>query len=458
MKKIVLFLLPIFVFASYSGKLIDKDTDKEIKNAMVSDSKKSVRTDENGDFTIDTDASHLQVKAYGYRPITISSYKQFNKSIYKVSPIKIRAFYVNFYAANSKSKSFQKILQKIKNTKMNAVIIDIKNVKGEISYRTKVEQANKIGASKIRTIKDLPAFLKELKHMNIYTIARIAVFKDTLQAKKFPSRAVKDANAKIWIDTYNTAWVDPHSDRAQAYTLNIAEDAAKAGFDEINFDYIRFPAKKGLRFAKADNQSNRIAAIEQFLYSAKDRLRPYATFISVDIFGYVAWNKTDTHIGQTISSLAKHADYIYPMLYPSGFHKGTLGFNDPTAYPYQIVKASIIKAHVDIEPIRIRPWLQSFRDYAFSRKDYKEYEIAQQIKASNDANASGWLLWSPSSRYPYVNHQLFNKVKYDSIKKVKKSSKGTDTKVKTKKPKTKKVIKKRTIRKIHMKSNVLDLF
>lgn len=420
MKKIVLLLLlSSSLFATFSGKIVDAKSGKAIKNAIISDDKKSVTTDEEGQFHIETFSSHLKVKAYGYRPLTIPSYQQLNKSTYKVSSIKLRAFYVNFYAANSKSKSFKNILKKIKETKMNAVIIDIKDVKGQTSYRTKVKEANKIGASKIRTIKDLPAFLQELKKMHIYTIARIAVFKDTLQAKKFPSRAVKK-NGKIWIDKHDTAWIDPHSYRGQNYTLKIAVDAAKSGFDEINFDYIRFPAKKGLQFAKANNQINRIAAIEQFLERAKERLRPYGVFISVDIFGYVAWNKTDTYIGQTITSLAKHTDYIYPMLYPSGFYRGTLGLKDPTAYPYEIVKASIKKMHKAIEPVRVRAWLQSFRDYAFKRVEYKEYEIAQQIKASNDANASGWLLWNPSSRYPYVNNKLFYKVKHDRIKRVKK--------------------------------------
>jgi len=418
----LLLLLSSLLFGAFSGKIVDLKSGKAIKNAIVSDDKKNVKTDNNGRFHIETFNSHLRVKAYGYRPLTIPAYQQLNKSTYKATPFKMHAFYVNFYAASSKSKSFQKILKKIKQTKMNAVIIDIKDVKGQISYRTKVKEANKIGASKIRTIKDLPAFLRELKKMHIYTIARIAVFKDTLQAKKFPSRAVKK-NGKIWIDKHNTAWIDPNSYKGQNYTLKIAVDAAKNGFDEINFDYIRFPAKKGLQFAKANNQTNRVAAIEQFLERAKERLRPYGVFISVDIFGYVAWNKTDTYIGQTVTSLAKHTDYIYPMLYPSGFYRGTLGLKDPTAYPYEIVKASIKKMHKDIEPIRVRAWLQSFRDYAFKHVNYKEYEIAQQIKASNDAGTSGWLLWNPSSRYPYVNKKLFYKVKHDRIKKIKKHKK-----------------------------------
>jgi len=439
-------LATIYSYAAFSGVVIDSKSGKAIKGAMVSDAKHSVKTDENGTFHIDTKAEHLQIKAYGYLPTKVSSFEQFANSTYRLEPFKIKAFYLNFYAANPKSKSFAKVLAKIKSTQMNAVIMDIKDVKGNISYNTKLSEPKKIGASKITTISNLSKSIKDLKEMGIYTIARIAVFKDTKQAKSFPSRAVKSANGKVWIDTHNTAWVDPHSTKAQNYTLNIAVEVAKAGFDEINFDYIRFPAKEGLRFAKADTQANRISAIENFLYRAKKRLMAYPVFISVDIFGYVAWNKTDTHIGQTVASLAKHTDYIYPMLYPSGFHKWTLGFSDPTEYPYQIVKASILKAHSDIDPIRIRPWLQSFRDYAFARKDYKEYEIAQQIKASDDSNATGWLLWNPSSRYPYVNNHMFNLVKTSPIKKVKPSSKKR-SKLK-KGTKTKKIVSKKSTKKV----------
>jgi len=446
----ILFLLftSIYTYAAYNGHIIDIKSGKAIKGAMISDAKHRVKSDENGTFHIESKAEHLQIKAYGYLPMKVSSIEQSGGATYKLKPFKLKAFYVNFYAANAKSKSFAKILKKIKSTQMNAVIIDIKDVKGNISYDTKLSEPKKIGATKITTISNLSKFIKNLKEMGIYTIARIAVFKDTRQAKKFPSRAVKDANGKVWIDTHNTAWIDPHSNRGQNYTLNIAVEVAKAGFDEVNFDYIRFPAREGLRFAKADTQSNRISAIENFLYRAKRRLMAYPLFISVDIFGYVAWNKTDTHIGQTVASLAKHADYICPMLYPSGFHKWTLGYRDPTAYPYQIVKASILKAHGDIEPIRIRPWLQSFRDYAFSRKDYREYEIAQQIKASDDCNTTGWLLWSPSSRYPYVNNHMFHLVKHSAVKRVNSSDKrGSKSHKKSNKKAKKKKVSKQSSKK-----------
>ena len=377
------------------------------------------------------------------------------------APEKIKALYVNFAAANPNSKSFKNILKKIETTEINAIVVDIKNVKGNISYQTNVAEANQTNASKHRTIKDIHHFLAELKSREVYTIARICVFKDTRQARHFTHRAIKTSGGAVWKDKHNTAWVDPYKKESQDYTLDIAEDAAEAGFDEINFDYIRFPAKVGLRYAKKNTQANRITAIEDFLRRAQERLHPYGTLISVDIFGYVAWNKTDTHIGQTVASLAKYSDYICPMLYPSGFYKGTLGYRDPTKHPYTIVKASIIKAHSDVEPVRVRPWLQSFRDYAFTRVNYTEYHIAQQILAADDTNTSGWILWNPSSRYPYVNKTLFYNVDHRSkMKKSAKSKKSVRKKKRTKRKKarsSKKRSKKNLPKKLKQPDN-LNLF
>jgi len=407
-------LLPLILWG-YSGTVLNTNNGLPIKNAKINDGERSVYSDPDGSFQIDTQSSKLHIKAYGFRPKTIDTATA--HTTIRLEPIKVKAFYVNFHAANPHTKSFKKILHKLETTQMNAIVVDIKNVKGDISYDTNATEARKIGASKHRTIKDIHHFLDELKSRNVYCIARIAVFKDTRQARHFPERAVKYKNGTVWRDKHDTAWIDPHSLKGQEYTLAVAEDAARAGFDEINFDYIRFPAHKGLRYRKADTQANRIAAIEGFLKRAQERLSPYSAFVSVDIFGYVAWNRDDTHIGQTVASLARYSDYICPMLYPSGFHKGTLNYTDPTQHPYRIVKASILKAQRDVEAIRIRPWLQSFRDYAFSRVNYTEYSIARQIQAADDTGTDGWFLWNPSSRYPYVNDTLFNMVKDHDISK-----------------------------------------
>jgi hypothetical protein len=238
-----------------------------------------------------------------------------------------------------------------------------------------------------------------MKSKHVYTIARIVTFKDELQASNNPDYAVKDENGEIWRNSDNMAWVDPFDKRSHSYAISMAEEAAKVGFDEINFDYVRFPARVGLQYSKENNKENRIKAISEFLDSAQDRLRKYGVFISVDIYGNVCWSRDDNNIGQTISSLAKHADYLAPMLYPSGFAEGSFNVTYPSEHPYIVIYRSIKHIEDQINPIRVRPWLQYFKDYAHKGRYYRYFEVNEQIKAANDAHTNGWMIWSPSSSY-----------------------------------------------------------
>ncbi|PHQ64965.1 MAG: GTP-binding protein [Sulfurimonas sp.] len=399
MKKLLFIsaLLQTLLFASFEGTIIDKNTLKPIEKAIISDSRKSVRSDENGSFSIKSKEKNYHVKAYGYRPYTFSS--DVNTTTISVEPIKVKALYLTFWGANIYSKTTKRLLDIIENTEINAVVVDVKNEYGSTSFRTSFKQANKYGAYKNRTIGNIENFMKVMKSKNIYLIARLAVFKDELQASNNEDYAIKKADGTIWRNHDNMAWVDPFDKRSHKYTIAIAEEAAKVGFDEINFDYIRFPAKSGLKLKKESTQKNRVKAIESFLYSAKNRLRKYGVFISVDTYGNICWEKGDTGIGQTIESLAKHSDYISPMLYPSGFASGSFFFEHPSEHPYEVIYRSIKHIKPIINPNRVRPWLQYFKDYAHTKKYYKKFEVTEQIRASDDVNASGWMLWSPSSRY-----------------------------------------------------------
>ena len=140
-------------------------------------------------------------------------------------------------------------------------------------------------------------------------------------------------------------------------------------------------------------------AIGNFLDLAQDRLRKYGVFISVDTYGNICWSDDDNNIGQTVTSLAEHADYLAPMLYPSGFASGSFYFKYPAEHPHAVVYRSIKNIKNRIDASRIRPWLQYFKDYSDLKKPYRKFEINEQIRATKDINASGWMMWSPSSRY-----------------------------------------------------------
>jgi hypothetical protein len=390
-------LLQTLLFASFEGTIIDKNTLKPIKEAIISDSRKSMKSDENGSFSIKSKEKTYHVKAYGYRPYTFTS--DANTTTISVEPIKVKALYLTFWGANIYSKTTKRILDIIENTEINTLVVDVKNEYGSTSFRTSFKQANKYGAYKNRTIGNIENFMKVMKSKNIYLIARLAVFKDELQASNNEDYAIKKEDGIIWRNHDDMAWVDPFDKRSHKYTISIAEEVVKVGFDEINFDYIRFPAKSGLKLKKESTQENRIKAIESFLASAKNRLRKYGVFISVDTYGNICWEKGDIGIGQTIESLSKHSDYLSPMLYPSGFASGSFFFEHPSEHPYEVIYRSIKHIKPIIDPKRVRPWLQYFKDYAHTKKHYKKFEVTEQIRAADDINTSGWMLWSPSSRY-----------------------------------------------------------
>ena len=347
--------------------------------------------------TIQSDEERYFVKAYGYRPYNFS--KDSNQTTIEVESINVKALYLTFWGANLHSKTFKKLLHIIDKSEVNALVIDIKNEYGSTSYKTSFEQANNYGSYKQRTNKDMNKFMQVLKEKKIYTIARIVTFKDELQAINNKQYAIKNKDGEMWRNHDNMGWVDPFDERSHDYTISIAEEAAQVGFDEINFDYIRFPAKRGLKLSKENNQTNRIKAIGKFLDSAQNRLRKYGVFISVDTYGNICWSKGDVGIGQTVVSLAKSADYISPMLYPSGFAEGSFGFKSPAEHPHAVIYRSIKNIKDDIGIKRVRPWLQYFKDYAHTRIHYRKHEVNEQIRASNDINTSGWMMWSPSSRY-----------------------------------------------------------
>ncbi|HIP15156.1 MAG TPA: GTP-binding protein [Sulfurimonas autotrophica] len=400
MKKLLFFtfLFATSVYASFAGRVIDINTSHPIAGAIISDTDFSVKSDENGSFFIRSKEKVYHIKAYGYRPYTFSS--DSNTSTIKLTPIHVKALYLTFWGASNNSKTLKKILKLIDETEANALVVDVKNEYGSTSFWTGFEQANRYGAHKNRTNRNIQKFMKTLKERNIYTIARIVTFKDELQASNNVDYAIKkDYNNTIWRNHDNMAWVDPFDKRAHNYAIAIAEEAAKVGYDEINFDYIRFPAKKGLKFSKQNNLKNRIKAIEDFLDLAQERLRKYGVFISVDTYGNICWTKDDNGIGQTVSSLAAHADYLCPMLYPSGFSSGSFYFKYPAKHPYEVVYRSIKKIQDKIPSNRVRPWLQYFKDYTQSKKAYKREEIQKQIKAAEDIGTNGWMLWSPSSKY-----------------------------------------------------------
>jgi len=398
---------PAYTIGYTTGKVVDFFTAKPIKGAFVTMNHDVAETDANGMFTVKTSSDRVLVRAYGYlraeqnvsMPLIVSL-PITSPVLIKLVPFTPKALYLSFFGIGS-SALREPALRLIENTELNALVIDVKGDRGMIPYRSAIPLASDIGAQKIITVRDMKGLIKSLKEKGIYTIARIVVFKDNLLAFAQPELAIKAPGGAIWLDKERLAWVDPSRKAVWEYNIDIAEEAARLGFDEIQFDYVRFPDAVGVAFSVPNTEENRVNSVTGFLKEARRRLAPYNVFLAADLFGYISWNLNDTLIGQRLEDMAPILDYHCPMLYPSGFQFGIPGYRLPVAHPYEIVYLTLKKGRerAGIQPNRFRPWIQAFRDYAFDKRHFTAKEIRDQIDAAEKFGSNGWMLWNPQNRY-----------------------------------------------------------
>jgi len=397
----LLFLATALVQAAdFSGQVVSSVTGKPIAGAIVTAGSQVVGTDAAGVFHIQAESTAVGARAYGYTraQATIGAHEPTPLKL-QLAPITPRAVYLSFWGVGTASVR-EPILRLAANTPVNAVVIDIKGDLGYVCYRTGVSTATAIGAQKVITVPDMPALLARLHKQGIYTIARIVTFKDNALGTARPELAVHQ-NGKVFKDREGLTWCDPFLPEVRKYNIDLAVDAAKAGFDEIQFDYVRFPDAKGVEFSQPSTDESRPRTILSFLKEARERLTPYNVFLAADVFGYICWNRGDTGIGQRIEDVAQVLDYISPMLYPSGFMYGIPNFRQPVSHPYEIVRFSLDRAkeRTHLDPVRFRPWLQGFADYAFDKRQFGPREIQEQIHAAESFGSDGWLLWNPRNLY-----------------------------------------------------------
>jgi len=388
--------LPAIASEVVWGKVVD-DRGQGLSQASVVCGGQRALTDADGDFLILAAGDTLVVKRSGYlaarTPLAADA-------TVVLEPFMPRALYLSFYGAGHRGIR-GRALDLIERTELNAVVIDVKGDRGRLSYPSAIMQAHDIGAQSEITLPNIRTLLADFKQRGIYTIARIVVFKDNQLAEAYPQYAVTDRSGKPWKDREGLGWVDPHQVAVQDYNLRIAEEAALLGFDEVQFDYVRFPDTARLSFSRPNSFENRSGAINDFLRRAKTLLDGYGTYLSADVFGYVCWNENDTFIGQHLETLLPHVDYMAPMLYPSGFSHGLPGYPSPMDAPYEIIQLSLQQAlqRTNADPLRFRPWLQAFRDYAFDRRPFAAREISAQIQAARDSGSNGYMLWNAANRY-----------------------------------------------------------
>lgn len=399
-------ILPTYAAAELNpifGTVRNAQTDTLLTHVELRTNDDFTFSNENGAFQLSSDAAEIIVKAPGYRPQKVPVTFPLHLRLQPFTP---KALYLSYWAADSHDRREQ-LQHLIDETGMNALVIDLKSSRGDIAFRSQVPLAKAVGAQRVRTLKDLPEFLAELKQQGVYTIGRIVVFKDAALAKNRRDLAVHTLDGYLWEDREKISWSDPFNPEVWDYNINIAKEAAALGFDEIQFDYIRFPAKSDLMFSRDNTGANRVAAINGFLQRAKQQLAEYPVMTSANIFGYICWKHKDQKIGQKLVDLAESVDYLSPMLYPSGFPHGVPNHTNSVENSYEVVAHSLKKASqlTGLSAVRFRPWLQAFKDYAFDRRSFTATEIHAQINASDASGSHGWMLWNAASRFSLAGLQ-----------------------------------------------------
>ncbi len=385
---------------AYSGRVVDATTHRPIADAIVTLGGRELRTDRDGRFQIEGAGDRLGVRAYGHVRAFVPAGQVAAGQDIALEPFTPKGLYLSFFGVGH-SGIRTAATRLIEETELNAVTIDVKGDRGMVAYKSTVPLTAQVGAQDIITVRDMKALLDTLHDKHIYTIARIVVFKDDKLALAHPELAVRRRDGSIYRDRERLAWADPFRKEVWDYNIAIAVEAARHGFDEIQFDYTRFPDAPGLVFSAPTTRENRVAAINGFLGAAREALAPYNVFLAVDIFGYVGWNLDDTHIGQQLEDLPAIVDYISPMLYPSCFQFGIPGYRIPVEHPYEIVHLTLDNAlrRTQIPAVRFRPWIQAFRDYAFDRREFGARQIRAQIRGAEEFGSDGWMLWNPRNQY-----------------------------------------------------------
>ena len=313
----------------------------------------------------------------------------------------IRGLYVNRFAAQS-SKKMTKLIGFADSTEVNALIIDIKDEFG-LNFESSDPLLQKNGGTQTK-VRNLKALVDTINAHGILPVARIVVFKDSVAARQNPQYTIRKTDGSAWRDHKGLTWVNPYANSVWEYNFRVAEEAARMGFGEIQFDYIRFPEPyKSLptQVFPESNGRSKPQALGEFLEAAKKRIDKLGVRTTADIFGLTTTVGGALEVGQKFEPLVQSVDVVLPMVYPSHYPRGSFGIPRPNADPYSTIHIAISRARQRTEALglkgqRVRPWLQAF---SLGQPKYGAAEIEAQKKAVYDSGYEGWVLWHPGSSY-----------------------------------------------------------
>ncbi|SFH78094.1 hypothetical protein SAMN04487830_10829 [Pseudobutyrivibrio sp. OR37] len=331
----------------------------------------------------------------------------FSLSSYKNNHVKVKGIYITGPTAGT--ERMDEIIQLINDTELNAIVLDVKDDNGNISFKMDNNDAIETGAC-IPYISDINQLMKKLKDNNIYVIARIPCFKDPTLAAAKPDLALRTLSGDAVTDANGNAWVNPCKEEVWNYIISLAKSCADLGFDEIQLDYVRFPvgvnADMAYYGAPSDDES-RQKYINDFISKITDALHEQDIPVTADVFGTIIKSSLDSkHIGQDYKNLASSLDCLCPMIYPSHYASGEFGLETPDANPHDTIymaldgSKQVLKDIPEDECAVIRPWLQAFTaSWVEGYIDYDGAAIRKEIDAVYEAGYDEWILWNSKSNY-----------------------------------------------------------
>jgi len=324
-----------------------------------------------------------------------------------LTPTKVKGIYLTGYTFASKKRRLE-LINLIKDTELNSVVIDFKDPAGKLMFKPILEQLKNWSVSPVALdYHDYQNILADLQIAEIYTIARITTFQDPTAVKIYSDLALKNNSGGVWSDYKGVTWLDMTNPQVWQLVASEAKEAAMIGFDEVQFDYIRFPSDGNTNKIKYFNfvsGQKKYKTITQFFKYLKSELSDLTIPLSIDLFGLTYQRRSDLdydlNIGQRLADAAPYFDFISPMVYPSHYPSGFLGLASPAAHPYEIVskaltEGNLILGNTTSSIASTRPWLQDFDLGA----DYNASMVRAQIQAADENQASGWLLWNARNVY-----------------------------------------------------------
>ena len=368
--------------------LSEKDHVKTIKQVMENYDMSVLSSNLNAYSEILFSDIEVQLQEIALKNATIYASLKINK--FKKENDQIRGIYLNGYLFNNPSKreSIETILT---NTDVNTLVIDVKTDNGHILFDTEIDEVIYLNNERVKFTKNDLQELKEIK--DIYLVGRLVVFQDPLFAKVFPDEAVFDSRLNKPYSQNGQFFLDPSSKKVQDYIINIAIESCRLGFDEIQYDYIRYPdsSSKFMQFDTKNDFENRVNNINSFLSKSRQLLHNEGCLLSADTFGYILTNKQDGGIGQNLETIVENVDFISPMVYPSHYTNGSFGYQNPNEHPYEVITAALTDAlDRGVDKDKIRPFLQGFW--------HSNEDIRNNIKAASDLEMD-WLIWNILSVY-----------------------------------------------------------